>query len=270
MILAASQVIELTWVDLGISAVLVLLAGGVSVALRLGLEKRLALAGVRTVVQLLIIGYVLQFIFRPGNGWLLAPLILVMIAAATRQAIRGPKRSVRGLGLLAFSALAVSSLVTLAVVTQAIVGVQPWYKPQYVIPLLGMILGNTMTGISLCVDQVLEILAERRDEVEMELALGATRWEAARGPLSDAVRRGMIPIINKMMVVGLVSLPGMMTGQILGGTDPLQAVRYQIMVMFMIAAATSLGCIAIALLIYRRMFTPHHQLRGGVIRRRGK
>jgi putative ABC transport system permease protein len=94
----------------------------------------------------------------------------------------------------------------------------------------------------------------------MELAHGATRWEAARDVLRDAVRRGMIPIINSMMVVGVVSLPGMMTGQILAGADPLRAVKWQIVVMFMIAAATSLGCIAVAMLTYKRLFNARHQL----------
>jgi putative ABC transport system permease protein len=111
-------------------------------------------------------------------------------------------------------------------------------------------------------------LAERRAEVEMELSHGATRWEAARTPLRDAVRRGMIPIINAMMVVGLVSLPGMMTGQILAGADPLEAVKYQVVIMFMIAGATSMGCIGMALLVYRRLFNEKHQLRADLILRR--
>jgi len=102
----------------------------------------------------------------------------------------------------------------------------------------------------------------------MELAHGATRWEAARAPLSDAVRRGMIPIINSMMVAGLVSLPGMMTGQILAGEDPLKAVEYQIVVMFMIAAATSLGCMLIAVLVYHRLFNARHQLLSDLITKR--
>ncbi len=102
----------------------------------------------------------------------------------------------------------------------------------------------------------------------MELALGATRWEAARGPIAEAVRRGMIPIINSMMVIGIVSLPGMMTGQILAGADPLEAVKYQIMIMFMLAAATSVGCMVMAILAYRRLFSRKHQLLTERIQRR--
>jgi len=153
-------------------------------------------------------------------------------------------------------------------VTGVVIGVQPWYRPQYLIPLLGMILGNGLTGISLCLDSLLELFAERSDLVEMELAHGATAWEAARPHLSEAVRKGMIPIINAMTVVGIVSLPGMMTGQILAGADPLEAVKYQIVVMFMLAAATSGGCMLIALGSFRRLFNSRHQLlRERIIRR---
>jgi len=156
--------------------------------------------------------------------------------------------------------LAVSGALTTTVVTQAVIGVRPWYEPQYVIPLAGMVLGNALNGISLCLDQLLETLDERRELIETALALGATSWEAARDVLRDAVRTGMIPNINSMSVAGIVALPGMMTGQILAGSDPVQAVAYQIVVMFMIAAATSLGCMIIALLTFARMFNRSHQL----------
>jgi putative ABC transport system permease protein len=107
---------------------------------------------------------------------------------------------------------------------------------------------------------MLEALSKDRAVVETELALGASAWEAARTPLIGAVRRGMIPITNSMMVVGLVSLPGMMTGQILQGASPVNAVKYQIVVMFMLAAATSLACVVTGVLVYRRMFNARHQL----------
>lgn len=138
----------------------------------------------------------------------------------------------------------------------------------HLIPLLGMVLGNGLTGISLCLDEMTRHLDLERGRVETELALGATRWEAARGPVREAVRRGMIPVINSMMVVGIVSLPGMMTGQILAGADPLVAVRYQIVILFMIAGATSFGCMLLALHAYRRLFDEAHRLRRDRLRRR--
>ncbi len=132
-----------------------------------------------------------------------------------------------------------------------------------------MVLGNTLTGISLSLDYLLDALSEKRKVVEMELALGATRWEAARDLLGGAVTRGMIPTLNGMMVVGVVSLPGMMTGQILQGADPVNAVKYQIVVMFMLCTATALGSIISALLVYRRLFNPRHQLNLDIVRKRG-
>jgi putative ABC transport system permease protein len=101
-------------------------------------------------------------------------------------------------------------------------------------------------------------LTARRDRVEMALALGATRWEAARDPARQAARAGMIPTLNQMAVVGVVSLPGMMTGQVLAGQSPLQAVRYQIVIMFLIAAASALGTVGAVWLTYRRLFSSDH------------
>jgi putative ABC transport system permease protein len=254
--------------DLALACGLVLVAGLVSVALKLGLEKRLALAAVRTVVQLLAVGYVLRSIFGLDNLAAVLALALLMIVAASRAAIGRVSRTFAGAAWQTFATLLLTGLVTSVTVTGLVIDVEPFWKPRYLIPLLGMILGNGLTGISLCLDTLLEQLADRSHEVEMELAHGATRWEAARGPVREAVRRGMIPIINTMMVVGIVALPGMMTGQILAGADPVEAVKYQIVVMFMIAGATSLGSISAALLAYRRLFDDRHRLRHDRIRRR--
>lgn len=263
-------VIPIDAVHIALAALLVLVCGAVSVALRLGLERSLLIASVRTVVQLLLVGYVLRWVFAVGALWAVAGVVAVMVAVASHAATDRTTRIYRGAYGDAFLTLALCGLLTTVTVTSVIVGVRPWYRPQYVIPLLGMILGNGLTGISLFLNQFLESLSERRGEVEMELALGATRWEAASGPLGAAIRAAMLPTINSMMVVGLVSLPGMMTGQILSGTDPLIAVRYQIVVMFMITAASAAGCTLIGLLAYRRFFTPRHQLRLDAIRKREK
>lgn len=260
--------LELGYADVALAAALVFVAGAVSLALRLGLEKRLAIASVRTVVQLLLIGYILKWVFDIRSPLVLAPVLLVMTAAASHAAVGRSARRYPGAARDAFFTLFVCGLATVFVATGAIIRVEPWYNPQYIIPLLGMLLGNGLNGISLCLDTLLEHLRERRALVEMELAHGATRWEAARDVLRESVRRGMIPIINSMMVVGLVSLPGMMTGQILSGTSPVQAVKYQILIMFMIAAATALGCIGTALLVFRRVFNARHQLRAELITRR--
>lgn len=262
--------IHLDTVDLVVSAALVLIAGLISLALRLGLERRLALASARTIVQLLLIGYVLRYVFAVEELGLLAAIVAVMVLAAGRAAVSRSSRRFPGAYWRSFVTLATTGILTTLTVTTAIVGVTPWYKPQYVIPLLGMVLGNGLTGISLCLDLLLERLSDGRGLVEMELSLGASRWEAARDAVGGAVRRGMIPIINAMMVVGIVSLPGMMTGQILAGADPYEAVKYQIVVMFMLAAGTSLGCIVMGLLVFRRLFNERHQLRWEEIVKKGE
>ncbi|MCC5828087.1 MAG: iron export ABC transporter permease subunit FetB [Phycisphaeraceae bacterium] len=265
---AVPTILPLGAFELVLAAGLVLLAGLVSVLLRLGLERRLTIAALRTVLQLLLIGYILRYVFELDSIWLLAIVVMVMLAVAAHAAARRTEAYFDGMMTASLIALVASSLLTTWMVTRLIIGVEPWYQPQYMVPLLGMILGNSLTGISLCLDQLLTTLKDRRHEIEMELALGATRWEAARRPLREAVRRGMIPTINAMSVVGIVSLPGMMTGQILAGADPLLAVKYQIVVMFMIAAATALGCIFIGLLVYARLFNARHQLRAERIQTR--
>ena len=257
---AAAGAVQLGFLQLLIASVLVLVAGLVSIALRLKLERQLLIAAVRTVVQLSLVGYVLKWVFRLETPAVIGAIGLVMVFVAGRAAVSRPSRTFSGITFRAFFTLILVGFATTVTVTGAVVGVEPWYKPQYAIPLLGMILGNSLNGLSLCIDSFLESMSERHREVEMQLALGATAWEAAREPLADAVRRGMIPTINSMMVVGIVSLPGMMTGQILEGADPLNAVKYQIIVMFMLATATALSSMLMAGFVFRKLFNSKHQL----------
>src|SRR5690606_41380165 len=133
-----------------------------------------------------------------------------------------------------------------------------WYSPHYFIPVMCMIMGNTLTGVSLGLDRVTSELTQRRDHVEMMLSLGASGWEAYREAAQTAVRAGMMPTINSMMVIGLVSLPGMMTGQILAGQDPEQAIRYQILLMFLLTASSGIACVLAVLLVFRRVFSPQN------------
>ena len=138
---------------------------------------------------------------------------------------------------------------------------EPWYHPRYALPLLGMILGNTMTGVSLGLDVLTNGLMRERAAVEACLALGGTRYQALLPVLRDALRSGFMPTINGMAAIGLVSLPGMMTGQILAGVEPVDAVKYQLLIMFLIAGGTGLGTLA-AVMGGGRLLTDHrHRLR---------
>jgi len=123
----------------------------------------------------------------------------------------------------------------------------PWYDPRYAIPLLGMILGNCMTGVGLGLNTLTTSLASRRAGVEAQLVLGATRRTATAPVTREALRSALMPVINSMSATGIVSLPGMMTGQILGGVPPSEAVKYQILVMFLIAGGTGLGAVTAVL-----------------------
>jgi len=255
----SADYIPLTPGQVALAAALILICGAVSLGLGLGLERRLALAAVRTIAQLLAIGFVLRWIFAESRWYLVLSMMTAMTLIAGLSAIGRTKRRYRWMWLDSILSIGLSAWLMVIVALTVILRVPTWYEPQYAIPLLGMLLGNTLNGIALGADRLGEDLTSQRDQVETLLALGATRWEAARTPIREAVRTGMVPTINTMMVVGLVSLPGMMTGQILAGTSPLQAVLYQIVIMFLIAAGTSLGTLALVLLAYRRLFTPDHQ-----------
>lgn len=156
------------------AAVLVGIAGAISLALRLGLARRLGIAAVRTVVQLLLIGLVLTTVFDLKTIWAIGLIVAVMLVVASRAAVKRSNRTIRHMTGLAFCSLSASALLVTYMVTSLIIGIEPWYKPSYMIPLLGMILGNSLTGISLCLDHLLEAIDQRRDEIEMELARSDT------------------------------------------------------------------------------------------------
>ncbi|SIT43410.1 conserved membrane hypothetical protein [Paraburkholderia piptadeniae] len=245
--------------DVGLAALLIVVNGAVSVALKLDLERKLAWAAVRTVVQLLAIGYVLAWVFAYGRWYVVLPLMIVMTLIAGFAGAGRGSRTYAGQRADSIMSIWASAWLVAAIALFAVIRIRPWYEPQYAIPILGMILGNTLTGVSLGIERMTEELTARRDRVDMALALGATRWEAAQGPARQAVRAGMIPTLNQMAVVGVVSLPGMMTGQVLAGQSPLQAVRYQIVIMFLIAASSALGTVGAVLLTYRRLFSHEHR-----------
>ncbi|MGA7779781.1 MAG: iron export ABC transporter permease subunit FetB [Paraburkholderia sp.] len=245
--------------DVAIAALLIVVNGALSVALKLDLERKLAWAAVRTVVQLLAIGYVLGWVFHYDRWFVVLPLMVLMTLIAGFAGANRGTRSYSGQRADSVVSIWVSSWLVAAVGLFVVIRIHPWYEPQYAIPILGMILGNTLTGVSLGIERMTEELTARRDRVDMALALGATRWEAAQQPARQAVRAGMIPTLNQMAVVGIVSLPGMMTGQVLAGQSPLQAVRYQIVIMFLIAASSALGTGGAVLLTYRRLFSAEHR-----------
>ena len=207
------------------------------------------------VVQLLLVGTVLEWLFRQDNPSTVLLLALGMASIAGHAAVPRTRRRFAGIYMNSLISVMASSALVTGLAMAGIIRPHPWYEPRYLIPLLGMVLGNTLNGISLGLDRLMEALDRGRDEVEARICLGADRWSACRDMVSDSIRVGMIPTINSMMVMGLVSLPGMMTGQILEGSSPASAVRYQIMILFVIAAGTALGVCSVVLLGFLSLTT---------------
>ena len=249
--------------DLAIAAILVVLNGALSLALRLAVARQFLIATVRMVVQLALVGFVLTALFSALSPWWTGLAALVMVLFAGREIMARQDRRMTGgwtFGLGAGCMLIAASLVTVFALTTQ-VNPDPWYHPRWALPLLGMVLGNTMTGISLGLDTLTTGLARERSGVEAQLALGATRGEALRPVTRAAMRSALMPVVNAMAATGLVALPGMMTGQILAGIDPGDAVRYQILVMFLIAGGTAIGAISAVAAAGLRLTDSRHRLR---------
>lgn len=256
------NVISLSTFDLSLAAFLLLLLAASSLRIGLGLEKRILISGVRMTVQLLLIGMVLKVLFASVSLALVFVLSLCMLLVAGYEVWARQKRKLRGTTgyLISTGSMLVSSFTVTFLALTVMVGVDPWYTPQYAVPMLGMLLGNTMNGVALASDRLTSEIYNQRGVVEQRLLLGQN-WQEASGDIRrDCMRTGMIPIINSMAAAGVVSLPGMMTGQILGGSSPLDAVKYQILIMFLIAAGTGFGVLTAIWLISRHLFDDRQRL----------
>ncbi|MBT0959572.1 ABC transporter permease [Denitromonas iodatirespirans] len=257
------QLIDLAWWQLALGAALVLALAGCTLVAKLAIGQTLLVAALRTVVQLSLIGLVLEALFSVAALPWIALMAGVMLLMAGREVIARQKRRLTGgwafgIGTLSMFVSAFSVTVLTLIV---IIGPEPWYTPQYAIPLLGMMLGNTMTGIAIGLDRLTDAVWRQRALIENRLMLGQ-RWQVAVGDARrDAMRSGMIPIINSMAAAGIVSLPGMMTGQILAGAPPSLAVKYQILIMFTITVGTGFGTLVAVLAASRRLFDERERLR---------
>ncbi len=191
----------------------------------------------RMLIQLLLIGYVLTYIFTSDSPYLVVLILSVMLVAASVISLRPMQHKVRALYLKAFTSISLGGLFTLTMVIFGVLNLHPWYEAKFLIPLAGMIFANSMNAVS--------IAAER---YESEVEQRGNVYEEAR---ATAYKAALIPIVNALFAVGLVSLPGMMTGQILSGVDPLIAVRYQMMVMLMILGSAGIS-VAVYLVLLRK------------------
>ena len=257
------NVIPLTSLDLTLAAALVAVLALLSIRMQLDLAGQIVVAALRTTVQLLLIGLVLKALFEILHPAWLALMALVMLLVAGREIMQRQKRRFAGWWGIGVGTLSmfVSSFAITALALTTIIEVQPWYLPQYSVPLLGMLLGNTMNGIALGLDRLTQTSWQQRAVIEARLMLGEEYQSAISDIRRESIRSGLTPIINAMAVAGIVSLPGMMTGQILAGSPPQEAVKYQILIMFLIAAGTGFGTICAVWIGARRLFDERQRLR---------
>ncbi|WP_137596829.1 ABC transporter permease [Paucilactobacillus kaifaensis] len=224
---------------------------------QLGIDKDIVIGVIRAVIQLTIVGYVLKYIFHLNNILLTLLLILIIIFNAADNA-RKRSNGIRGAFYISFVAILSSTVVVLGVLVAS--GAIKMI-PSQIIPISGMVASNSMVAIGLCYRNMNAMFRDQRQQVLERLALGADIKNASKGILRETIKTGMSPTIDSAKTVGLVSLPGMMSGLIIAGVDPVNAIKYQIMVTFMMLATTSLGSVIACYMIYRKFYNDRMQLK---------
>ena len=249
--------------DVAISAVLIVLDGVLSLVLRLGLHRQLAIAATRMVVQLVLVGFILRVVFALQSPFATTGVVLVMVAIAGREVAARPEQRLGRFGNYAVGggAVLVATFLTAILALTTAIRPQPWYDPRYAIPLAGIVLGNVLNGASLALDSMLGGVVRERNAIEAQLALGATFRHAIRPLVRTSVRRALLPVINTMSAAGIITLPGIMTGQILAGMDPLEAAKYQILLIFLLAGGSGLAAVAVVYLAARQLTDERQRLR---------
>ncbi|MEM6050713.1 iron export ABC transporter permease subunit FetB [Erwinia sp. P7711] len=243
--------------SLALALVLVLIALLVSKREKLGLEKDIVWSVGRAIVQLIIVGYLLKYIFEVNNAILTVVMVLFICVNAALNA-RKRSRNIGNAFVLSFIAITTSTTLTLLVL---VLSGSIEFMPMQVIPVSGMIAGNAMVAVGLCYSNLNQRFADNRQKIQEMLSLGASVKVASGKLIRDSIRAAMIPTVDAAKTVGLVSLPGMMSGLIFAGIDPVKAIKYQIMVTFMLLGTASLSTIIAGYLAYRRFFTSRAQLR---------
>jgi putative ABC transport system permease protein len=240
--------------------VLIVLDGVLSLVLRLGLHRHLAWAALRMVVQLVLIGFILRWVFAVSSPLATLTVVLVMVAIAGREVAARPEQRLGRFGnyTVGATAVALATFLTAILALTTAIRPQPWYDPRYAIPLVGIVLGNVLNGGSLALDSLLGGVVRERAAIEAQLALGVSYGQAMRGLIRTSVRRALLPIINQMSAAGVVTLPGIMT---LAGMDPLEAAKYQIPLIFLLSGGSGLAAVAVVYLAARRLTDDRQRLR---------
>jgi putative ABC transport system permease protein len=249
-----NSVIIIGWLELGLATFFIVVTGIVSIAMSLGFLRSLAIATLRTYLQLILLGFVLTWIFSTHSAWIVLGVFLLMMLMTAQILLKRIQHKPSNLYFSTFIAVFLSGVIVTFSVTGLIIQVDPWYDPRYVLTMGGMVLGNSMNGIALTLERFFDDMKKQIDGVNQALAFGGTPWEVSLPSIQTAITAGLMPTINSMSAVGLVAIPGMMTGQLLAGADPIEAAKYQIVVMLMISAATALGSMCSVYLAYQQIF----------------
>lgn len=239
-----------------LSFAFVILAFFLSQGFQLGLGRDLIMASIRATIQLFIVGYILKMVFGFGNPVIVMFMLLIMIIVAAKSAAK------RGKGLPHVFWKIFLTITFVEIITQGfLLGLQivP-ATPPYIISISGMIIGNSMVIANLFLNRLKGELEMRKEEVLLVLSLGGSVKQSIAPILKQSIRSSLIPTIEGQRTIGLVQLPGMMTGQIIAGADPVQAVRFQLLIVFMILSAALLTAIILGVLIYPSLFTRQQQL----------
>lgn len=248
--------IDVSNLSLFLALMLVLIAIFISSKERLGLSRDIIVSSVRTIIQLIFVGFVLKYVFQVDNAILTCIITLLIIVNASIQANkRNPNRHKQFIH--SFVAIFLSTSITLLIL---ILSGAIKFIPSQVIPISGMIASNSMVAIGLCYNNMNIQFIDQRQQVLEKLALGASIKLASLSILQQSIRTGIQPTIDSAKTVGLVSLPGMMSGLIFAGVDPVHAIKYQIMVMFMLLSATSIGTVIAGYFSYKNYYNNHSQL----------
>ncbi|KAJ9069235.1 hypothetical protein DSO57_1020680 [Entomophthora muscae] len=249
----SKDIVDVGWDAVAYSGLFICFNVGLSLVLGLRMELSLIVSSARCLVQLTVMGYVLGPVLNSSEMWVPLTMSGVFVVLAAYEAVfHQSKLRYRHMFPIVFVSVAVSTGVVALLGIGAVMRVKPFYLANQFVPLVGLLLGNSIAGISIGIRTALMSLAENQLAVEAYLSMGASRWEASRPIAIRSIQLGMMPTVNAMSAMGIISIPGMMTGQILGGADVMVAVRYQIIAMFMVASTTSLAilmCVSASLLI---------------------
>lgn len=251
---------------LAVAMAMVAVAAGVSGVMRMGVGRQLMWSACRALLQLCAMGLVVAYVIRADNVWLVLTVIGVMLVAAVQIVLSRAKGVPKGLAGPVLLSLTITMLLMISLVTELVVRPHPWYAPQLVVPLTGMLLGNTVSALAVGLSRFYESMDERRDEIDTLLALGASAWEAARPSIVSSIRLGLLPTMATLASCGIVTIPGMMAGQVIAGGDPVEAGKYQFVVFAAIAALTLVADRLIMAMTYRTCFTASDQFRPRDIR----